>query len=43
MLPETAYIKLMWVLANSRNDEEATRLMTTDLRGEMADRRELDG
>ena len=39
MLPETAYVKLMWVLANSSSVEEAKRLMQTPLAGEMSERR----
>ncbi|MCL2031714.1 MAG: Glu-tRNA(Gln) amidotransferase subunit GatD [Methanomassiliicoccaceae archaeon] len=42
MLPETAYVKLMWALANSESPEEAKRLMTTSLADEMGDRREVD-
>ena len=38
-LPETAYVKLMWVLGQTNDAKEVRRLMTTDLRGEMADRR----
>ncbi|MFB6282630.1 MAG: Glu-tRNA(Gln) amidotransferase subunit GatD [Halobacteria archaeon] len=34
MLPETAYVKLMWVLANSEDPGEA---MKTDLAGEITD------
>ena len=43
MLPETAYVKLMWALANSENAEEAKRLMKTPLAEEMSDRRTVDG
>jgi glutamyl-tRNA(Gln) amidotransferase subunit D len=42
MLPETAYVKLMWVLANSKDAEEAKKLMVTPLAGEMGDRRTVD-
>ena len=42
MLPETAYVKLMWALANSKDAEEAKRLMTTPLAEEMSDRRVID-
>ena len=42
MLPETAYVKLMWVLANSSSVEEARRLMATPLANEMSDRRVID-
>jgi glutamyl-tRNA(Gln) amidotransferase subunit D len=43
MLPETAYVKLMWVLGQTSDGEEVRRLMTTDLRGEIRERREIDG
>jgi len=43
MLPETALIKLMWGLANSSSEEELRKLMTTNLRGELSQRREIDG
>jgi len=42
MLPETAYVKLMWVLANSKNAEEAKKMMLTALAEEMGDRRVSD-
>ena len=42
MLPETAYVKLMWALANSDSVEEAKRIMKTPLAGEMSDRRTID-
>ncbi|QYZ80110.1 Glu-tRNA(Gln) amidotransferase subunit GatD [Methanofollis formosanus] len=35
MLPETALTKLMWVLGNVDDTEEARRLMATDLKGEI--------
>lgn len=41
MLPETAYVKLMWALANTRSVDAAKEVMKTDLAGEMSDRREL--
>jgi glutamyl-tRNA(Gln) amidotransferase subunit D len=34
ILPETALVKLMWVLANERDPEKASALMQTDLKGE---------
>lgn len=34
MLPEVAYVKLMWVLGQTNDTEEAVRLMATPLRGE---------
>lgn len=39
MLPETAYVKLKWALANSSSIEGAKELMRTPLAGEMGDRR----
>ena len=42
MLPETAYVKLMWALANSSSVDEAKKIMTTPLAGEMSDRRTID-
>ena len=42
MLPETAYVKLMWVLANTSSVEEAKEMMRTPLAGEMSDRRTID-
>lgn len=42
MLPETAYVKLMWALANTSSSEEAKELMQTPLAGEMSDRRTID-
>ncbi|MCE5295523.1 MAG: Glu-tRNA(Gln) amidotransferase subunit GatD, partial [Euryarchaeota archaeon] len=43
MLPETALVKLMWVLGQTRDVKEAAIMMTTDLRGEISQRREIDG
>ncbi|OPY37900.1 MAG: Glutamyl-tRNA(Gln) amidotransferase subunit D [Methanoregula sp. PtaU1.Bin051] len=34
MLPETALVKLMWVLANARNSEQAAAMMQENLAGE---------
>ncbi len=42
MLPETAYVKLMWALANTSSPEEARMLMKTPIAGEMSDRRTAD-
>ncbi|HPT74566.1 MAG TPA: Glu-tRNA(Gln) amidotransferase subunit GatD, partial [Methanomassiliicoccaceae archaeon] len=41
MLPETAYVKLMWVLGQTSDLEEAGRMMVTDMRGEITGRREM--
>ncbi len=40
MLPETAYVKLMWLLANCKN-EDISELMTVPFAGEAGDRRVL--
>ncbi|MDR3075426.1 MAG: Glu-tRNA(Gln) amidotransferase subunit GatD [Candidatus Methanoplasma sp.] len=42
MLPETAYVKLMWALANSASADEAKKMMATPVAGEMSDRRTHD-
>ena len=42
MLPETAYVKLMWSLANSKNVDDAKRIMKKPLAGEMGERRTED-
>jgi glutamyl-tRNA(Gln) amidotransferase subunit D len=42
MLPETAYIKLMWVLGQTQEQEEVKRLMRTNLVGEISEGRSLD-
>lgn len=39
MLPETAYVKLMWTLANSNSRDQAIELMKAPLAGETSDRR----
>lgn len=39
MLPETAYVKLMWVLANSKDRDEAEKMMMSPLAGETGKRR----
>jgi glutamyl-tRNA(Gln) amidotransferase subunit D len=41
MLPETAYAKLMWVLANTKGRDAAVTAMRTPLAGEMSDRRQV--
>ncbi|MEM2979166.1 MAG: Glu-tRNA(Gln) amidotransferase subunit GatD [Methanomassiliicoccales archaeon] len=43
MLPETAFVKLMWVLANASSDDEVSAMMQKNLRGEICQRRELSG
>lgn len=39
MLPETAYVKLMWAMGQSKDPEEVKRLMLTNIAGEMTTRR----
>ena len=34
MLPEVAFVKLMWVLGNEKDPKKIKELMKTDLRGE---------
>lgn len=42
MLPETALVKMMWVLANSNSIEEARELMTRNIAGEINHRSDLE-
>ena len=42
MLPETAYVKLKWVLAHAKTREERERLMTTNIAGEISERIQTD-
>jgi glutamyl-tRNA(Gln) amidotransferase subunit D len=42
MLPETAYVKLMWVLAHTKTRQEAASLMTTNIAGEISRRTPSD-
>ncbi|ABM80776.1 Glu-tRNA(Gln) amidotransferase subunit GatD [Hyperthermus butylicus] len=42
MLPETAFVKLSWVLAHSSSFEEAKRLMRENLAGEINPRHTVD-
>jgi len=42
MLPETAYVKLMWALANSKDTDDAKKLMRTPVANEMSERRVID-
>jgi len=42
MLPETAYVKLMWALAHVKNRKETERLMQTNIAGEIAERTRSD-
>jgi glutamyl-tRNA(Gln) amidotransferase subunit D len=38
MLPETAYVKLMGVLAHAKNKQEVEQLMMTNIAGEIVGR-----
>jgi len=42
MLPETAYVKLMWVLGHTRDPTEIARQMATDVAGEINPRIRLE-
>jgi len=42
MLPETAYVKLMWVLGHTRNPQEISKLMGANLVGEVTPRTRPD-
>lgn len=41
MLPETALVKLMWVLGRTDDPDMIRKMMVADLRGEISERREL--
>lgn len=41
MLPETAYVKLMWVLGQTQDCEEAKEIMLSDIAGEVTSRRSV--
>jgi len=42
MLPETAYVKLMWLLAKTSDLDELKRLMLTNYAGEITPRTRPD-
>jgi glutamyl-tRNA(Gln) amidotransferase subunit D len=42
MLPETAYVKLMWILAHASTRQDAEALMQTNMAGEISDRTRSD-
>ncbi|UCH72289.1 MAG: Glu-tRNA(Gln) amidotransferase subunit GatD, partial [Thermoplasmatales archaeon] len=42
MLPETAYVKLMWALANGKNRGEVEKIMLTNIVGEISERTRSD-
>ena len=41
MLPETAYVKLMWALGQAEKPEDVKKIMLTNIAGELTDRRFL--
>ena len=42
MLPETAYVKLMWVLAQTSDNDKVFEMMRSNLHGEISSRREIN-
>jgi glutamyl-tRNA(Gln) amidotransferase subunit D len=42
MLPETAYVKLSWILRRTRELDEVRRLMLTNIAGEISMRHNID-
>jgi len=42
MLPETAYVKLSWILRRARDLEEVRRLMLTNIAGEISERHDIN-
>lgn len=38
MLPETALVKMMWVLGNAKDRDDATKMMVTNIKGEICGR-----
>ncbi|MCX6665920.1 MAG: Glu-tRNA(Gln) amidotransferase subunit GatD [Euryarchaeota archaeon] len=42
MLPETAYVKLMWALAHGKNPDEVKNIMMTNIAGEIVKRTRSD-
>ena len=43
MLPETAYVKLMWVLGHTKEPAKVRELMRQNIVGEISERRHIDG
>jgi glutamyl-tRNA(Gln) amidotransferase subunit D len=43
MLPETAYVKLMWALGQAKRPEDATRLFQQPVAGELDERTPIEG
>ena len=42
MLPETAFVKLMWTLGQTKNKEEREKLMLSNIAGEISERTKSD-
>jgi glutamyl-tRNA(Gln) amidotransferase subunit D len=42
MLPETAYVKLGWVLGHTKNLEKVREMMLTNIAGEITERTEIE-
>lgn len=42
MLPETAYIKLMWVLGHTKDPKQAREMMLTNYAGEITERTQIE-
>ena len=41
MLPETAYVKLMWAMGQTKDSDEVRKIMLTNIAGEFASRRQV--
>ena len=41
MLPETAYVKLMWAMGQTKDPDEVRKIMLTNIAGEFASRRQV--
>ncbi len=42
MLPETAYVKLMWVLGHTKKPGKVREMLLTDVAGELSEKTEID-
>jgi len=41
MLPETAYVKLMWAMGQAESPGDVRKIMLTNIAGEFTDRRHV--
>jgi glutamyl-tRNA(Gln) amidotransferase subunit D len=41
MLPETAYVKLMWAMGQTDDADEIHKIMLTNIAGELTSRRQV--